>query len=141
MIYILDACALIALFNNEQGADVVDDLMTRCMAGEVELYISVAQLLEVYYDRLHVKGLAFADNFLAEAYASPMHIVDAIPQSHLRVAGRLKVSYDISFADTFACAAAICIPGTLVTADGEFKEIERREAIQLLWLRPTSTKK
>jgi predicted nucleic acid-binding protein len=135
MIYILDACALLALFNNEQGADIVEDLMKRCLAGKIQLYISVVQLLEVYYDRLRVKGLDFADNFLAEAYASPMHIIDTIPQSHLRVAGRLKVSYDISFADSFACATAICIPGTLVTADSELKEVEMCEDISLLWIR------
>jgi PIN domain nuclease of toxin-antitoxin system len=47
--YVLDACALLAQINKESGADVVDDLVERYNAGEIELFINAVQLLEVYY--------------------------------------------------------------------------------------------
>jgi predicted nucleic acid-binding protein len=140
MNYFLDACALISFFNKEPGWDIVADLLKRCEAGEIELFISTAQLLEVYYDRIRIKGVEYANNFLEKAYASPLHIVD-MSKPCLRVAGRLKVSYSISFADSIACATAACIPGTLVTSDYELKPIEQNEAIDFHWIRPPPEKK
>jgi PIN domain nuclease of toxin-antitoxin system len=49
MSYILDACALIAFLDHEQGWEKVDDLITHADAGDILLSMHIANLLEVYY--------------------------------------------------------------------------------------------
>jgi len=56
MIYLLDACALLAIFNDEQGAQKVLDLIEQAKFGTVSLFINIVQLLEVYYDRIYIVG-------------------------------------------------------------------------------------
>jgi PIN domain nuclease of toxin-antitoxin system len=40
MIYILDACALIALLNKEEGKDAVKDILKKAVDEKILLYIS-----------------------------------------------------------------------------------------------------
>jgi predicted nucleic acid-binding protein len=96
MRYILDACAMIAHLDEEPGAEIVDDLIERCEAGEIELFMNAVQVLEVYYDRRRKAGTEKADKILEDIYASPIHIVDQLPESLVREAGRLKTSYKMS---------------------------------------------
>lgn len=48
--YVLDACALIAFFNDEEGAGKVEMILEQAENGEVELYLASINLFEVYYD-------------------------------------------------------------------------------------------
>ena len=51
-------------------------------------------------------------------------------------AGRLKASYKISFADSFALAQTIVSGGELLTSDRhEFEVIEGKEDIRFVWIR------
>ncbi|GHU14927.1 hypothetical protein FACS1894163_00050 [Spirochaetia bacterium] len=50
--------------------------------------------------------------------------------------GRLKASYDISFADSIALGYALVLGQPLITADHhEFDEIEKHEKIIFEWIR------
>ena len=51
-VYVMDACALIAYFNNENGADRVACLLKRALKKEVEIFTSAVNLCEVYYEEL-----------------------------------------------------------------------------------------
>ena len=44
--YLLDACALIALLNDEQGAQRVEGILS----GDAHVYMSAINVLEVAYD-------------------------------------------------------------------------------------------
>ena len=50
--HVLDACALIAYFNDENGASVVEDLL----ASNREIFMSVVNLYEVCYDAARTSG-------------------------------------------------------------------------------------
>ena len=50
-ILVLDACALVALLNNENGADVVADAYTQAEIGEATIVMNRANLLEVCYGK------------------------------------------------------------------------------------------
>jgi PIN domain nuclease of toxin-antitoxin system len=52
--YLLDACALLAYINGEPNAQKVLGLIEQAREGTVRLSMSIVQLLEVYYDRVHV---------------------------------------------------------------------------------------
>ena len=60
MDYVLDACAVIALLNDEGGADTVAALITQAGVGTDRLFMSGIQVLEVYYDRIYVKEIGRA---------------------------------------------------------------------------------
>ena len=46
--YVLDACAIVALFNDEIGANVVDNLLVDAANGLCSLTMNKYSLLEVY---------------------------------------------------------------------------------------------
>jgi predicted nucleic acid-binding protein len=139
-IYVFDACALIALFNEEEGADVVADLIMQSNTREIHIYMSVIQVLEVYYDRIKVKGYDFANTVLQSICASSIEIVDNLSLANIREAGRLKNTHSISLADSIVCAIASCMSAMLVTSDGELKPVEAAEKINFLWFRSPKKK-
>jgi predicted nucleic acid-binding protein len=134
--YVLDACAVIAFLNKEAGAETVANLVKKAEAKEISLYMTSIQALEVYYDRIRVKGRDYADTFLQALYASSIKIIDHVSRSNIRFAGHLKTRYSISLADAIVCAAAYSLSAVLVTGDHhELDTIEKGEDITFFWFR------
>jgi predicted nucleic acid-binding protein len=135
MKYVLDACALIALFNGEEGADVVARLLEEAGRADTGLFMSIIQLLEVYYDRIYVVGAEAAKERAEAIVAGPVSIVDPITYPVMYEAGRLKTKYPISLADAIACATAGSLQATLVTSDHkELEQVEQGENLSFIWL-------
>ncbi|OQX13575.1 MAG: VapC toxin family PIN domain ribonuclease, partial [Desulfobacteraceae bacterium IS3] len=63
-IFVLDACSLIAFFNDEAGADVVEKLLVKAWQNDIELIISIINLLEIYYGIYREDGSDMADRTL-----------------------------------------------------------------------------
>ena len=59
--YVLDACALIALLNKEDGAHNVVALYEKLIDGKAEIIMNKVNLFEVYYGYLKADGEMFAD--------------------------------------------------------------------------------
>jgi len=135
MDYVLDACALIALLNEEAGADTVTELIIRANDGTDRLFISSIQVMEVYYDRIYVKGTEYAETVLESIYASPIIILHDISRNIIKDAARFKTTYSMSFADTFAAATAKSLGAFLVTKDDEMKEAENAGEFSIFWLK------
>ena len=134
--YVLDACAMLAVLANEPGADEVERIYEKAAAGEAVLTMNKLNLLEVYYDFLRSYGKERADIFFKEVKNMPIHIYHEITDAVFTEAGRLKVSYKISLADSIALAQAIVSGGELLTADHhEFDVIEGKEDIRFYWIR------
>ena len=135
--YVLDACALLALLRDEPGADVVADIINAANNGEIDLSMHKANLLEVYYDIYRSVGKGKADEVIAEIKGRPITILSDISDAIFEEAGRLKASYKVSFADTFALATASVTDATLLTADHhEMDTVEQNEqGIKFHWVR------
>jgi len=134
--YVLDACALIALLQDEEGANVVSDALNLAYKGEAEIIMHKANLLEVYYDAYRYRGREQADLMVEEVKKQPIQINTEITSDIFREAGRLKATYKISFADTFALTQAKVFGGVLLTSDHhEFDAIEGKEGIDIGWIR------
>ena len=134
--YILDACALLAAYKQEDGFSVVADLYEDAVNGDTMLSMNMINLFEVYYGLIYEFGIEFANERLREVTESIVEITDlTIPK--LIEAGRLKTTYQISLADAIAIAEAIISKGTLITADHhEMDRVEQSEQnIQFLWIR------
>ena len=134
--YVLDACALIALLRYEQGADIVADALNSANEGKAEVIIHKANLLEVYYDLYRTLGKDKADDILSKIKERPILINAEITDEIFNEAGRLKATYKVSFADTFALSQALASSGELLTSDHhEFNVIEGNEPITFCWIR------
>ncbi|MCL2808600.1 MAG: type II toxin-antitoxin system VapC family toxin [Treponema sp.] len=135
MDYVLDACALITLFNEEEGADLVTELMIKANDGSDHLFINIIQVMEVYYDRIYIKGTEYADKVLESIYTSPITVLHDISREIIKEAARFKTSYSMSLADTFAVATARNLNAFLVTKDDEMKDVEEAGELKILWLK------
>jgi len=136
--YILDACALIALFDDEAGADIVEELIDRAKNNEITLTMNAANLIEVYYDRIREVGTEQADAVIREIYDTfPVSIIETLNPAIVREAARLKALGKMSFADTILVATARYSGATIVTCDHiELEPVERQGHIPFLWIRP-----
>ena len=134
MDYILDACALIAFLNDENEADAVADLFERAERGADRLFMSSVQVLEVYYDRIYIRDIEYADTFLDSLHTSPITILPEITRAIIREAGRFKTSYSMSLADSIAVATAKSLGMVLVTKDPELKAAVEAKEFSVLWL-------
>jgi len=134
--YVLDANALIALLQDESGAEMVSNIINAAYKGDAEIIMHKANLLEVYYDAYRYRGKEQADLMLAEVEKCPIQINAEITDEIFTEAGRLKATYKMSFADSFALAQASICGGALLTSDHhEFDVIEGNESINFFWIR------
>ncbi|GHV05746.1 hypothetical protein FACS1894217_03150 [Clostridia bacterium] len=136
MIYVLDACALIAFLNKEAGDDKVGEVLWGIPQKTCTVVINAVNLSEVYYDTLRRSTPASAKAVFRLLKQAGVVVEDRIDNTFIQEVGRFKTSYKISLADAFALAQAKLSGGTLLTSDHhEFDVIEGREDISFLWIR------
>jgi len=135
-LYILDACALVALLQDEPGADEVAAVFNAANNDEAKIIINKVNLLEVYYDAYRSRGKEQADLMISEMKKRPIEINAEMSDEIFNEAGRLKATYRISLADSIALAQTIAVDGELLSADHhEFDVIEGNEPIRFYWIR------
>ena len=136
--YLLDACALLAFLNDEEGAETVSGLLDQARKMEITLNINAANLIEVYYDCIRIAGNENADATIIEIYNHfPISIIQALTPDIVRKAAHLKARGKMSFADTILVATAHCVGATIVTCDHvELGPVELEKQIPFLWIRP-----
>jgi PIN domain nuclease of toxin-antitoxin system len=137
MNYTLDACALLAFLNDEEGADTIEELLDRAIVGDVFLFMSIINLLEVYYGELRDKGAEVARTVLDMVRQYPITIINTISEYVFFEAARLKAAYKLSLADAIGLGTAIELSAQFVTADHhELEKVEHQEALSFVWLPP-----
>lgn len=128
MIYVLDACAMIAYLRNEAGADVVEtallealiDPATQCVAHSVNL-------CEVFYTFHRDGGERAVADALRDLFAADVMERTDFDQAFWQDAGRLKAGGKVSLADCFALTLTTRTSGTLLTSDHH--ELDRIAAL------------
>jgi len=136
--YLLDACAVLALLDDEKGADVVSGLIDSARRGEITLSMNAANLIEVYYDRIRIYGHELADTIIRGIYEdTPISIIEELNPAIVREAAYFKAAGKMSFADAILVATARYTGATVVTCDHvELGPIEQQKQIPFLWIRP-----
>jgi predicted nucleic acid-binding protein len=132
--YLFDACAILAVLNDEPETEKILDLLERARSGAIRLSMSIVQLLEVYYDRVYVSGTDAARIRVEAILAEPITIIDSISYPVMYEAGRFKTVYSMSLADSIAAATAKSLAATLVTKDSELQGAEKAGEFSVLWL-------
>ena len=135
-LFVLDACALLAVLAMEKGADTIRDLFQKAVDGKIILMMSKFNFLEVYYKIYKAYGKNEADDLFEAMKQMPILIKDILTDEVFKEAGRLKSQYKLSIADSVAVAESIVNEASLVTADHhEIEPIEKAEKIHVAWFR------
>lgn len=131
--YVIDACALIAFLQNEKGGDKLRELFK---APENIFFMHSVNLTEVYYDAVYVSGKEKAQELFETVGKLPIIILWDLDISFIKLVGKYKTSYKISFADCFVLAFAEKEKATVISTDHhEFDIIESAEELSFYWLR------
>lgn len=114
-VFVFDACAFIALLEDEPGAEAVEELLqeptNRCL-------IFAISACEIYYDFLRRGNKEDAESLEPIFTEYGLTLLGELPSDLWKAAGRLKAQWKrVSLADCFALALAIRERGTLVTSD------------------------
>lgn len=131
--YLLDACALIALLNDEPGAQRVEAILS----GDTPVYMSTINTLEVAYDAVRrSKNNEAAAMTLRLVSDANIEILWALTETEWLAAARWKARGRLSLADAIALAIAETRNFKLVSADHhELDPLEAEGLIQVEWLR------
>ena len=114
-LYVFDSCAVVALLQGEPGAELVAGILknsrNRCL-------IHAVNACEVYYDIYRRGGEEDASALEESLTNAGIELVEAIPSTLWRTAGKLKAEWRrVSLADCLAIALALLENGTLLTTD------------------------
>lgn len=132
-VYGFDACALIAYFNQENGADNVESILLQENCSRL---ISMLNVYEVCYDAARVSGLAEGRKLYQDVQRLPLTIVYDIRENVMKEAMYFKISYRVSVADSIALGLAKVKDAALVTADHhEFDSIDHAHDLEFYWIR------
>lgn len=114
---VLDACAVIALVKNEQGADIVEEYL---LNDDYECMIHGVNICEVYYGFFRSESEAFAQEIVYKLQKSGVIIDDDMTMNFWQQVARHEATITrISLADCFALALASRESAVLVTSDRE----------------------
>ena len=132
---VLDAHALMVLFNDEPGADEVEKILLKAESGNPRLLMSVINWGEIYYSIMRGASQESADSKSHEIAGMRIELipVDARDLELIRQAAIFKATKKMSYADCFAAALAKTRDAELVTGDREFKVVEK-ELKKIKWL-------
>jgi PIN domain nuclease of toxin-antitoxin system len=131
--YLLDACALIALLNDESGAEYVDALL----AGDAPVFMSAINVLEVAYDAVRRSGRSETSQQIVHLVSGEgIEIIWSLNEPELMAAARWKARGRLSLADAIALAIAEVRGFRLVSADHhELDPLVAAGLVDVAWIR------
>jgi predicted nucleic acid-binding protein len=130
--YVIDSFALLAYLQKERFAAQVLEIIESAEKGTATLWLSIINYGEVIYITERVLGLETARKTIALIDQLPIEVVEA-DRKLTFAAAHIKANYSISYADAFSAALAIAKDAAVVTADPEFKRIEK--FLDVHWLK------
>lgn len=112
---IFDACAIIAFFRDETGADIVEKYLFN---DQYYCMIHSINICEVYYDFWRSDGESFAENLVKDLQNTGVQIRSDLTGDFWRQVAKYKATIKrISLADCFALTLVNREDGILVTSD------------------------
>jgi predicted nucleic acid-binding protein len=135
-LFVLDSCALIAFFREEEGAKLIAKIFENSTEERSVVYIHKTTIAEVYYDTLRFAGKEEADRILKVLATLPISPAALFDNNFIKRIGYFKVHYKVSFADCFVLALAAVKGAMVVSSDHhEFDEIDKSGVLSFKWIR------
>ncbi len=131
---VLDSFALVVLFLQQKGWEIVSQHLNDAADGQYTHLMSSINFGEVYYSIIRTEGEQYAEAALKAIAEMPIEIIDPTREQVL-AAARLKSKGNISYADCFAAALALEGGLPVLTGDREFEKAEQ-QGVLVEWLPP-----
>lgn len=128
--FVMDSWAVLAYFQDEASADVVEELLADGNA-EQRFLMTVVNMGEVWYTYARRISEEVATKRVEQLALMGIEFVDADRDLTLQAA-RYKAGHPIAYADCFAAALAHRERARLVTGDPEFRKLE--DDLSILWI-------
>ena len=136
--YVLDTSALLALRDDEPGAERVHELLGLAQAHKCVCIASFISLMELMYGVWRDEGEALAQLAYDQCLALPITWVHESPEL-LKAAAAVKAKHQLSLADAWIAATAELSRATLVHKDPAFAALDLPQ--ELLPLKASKPKK
>jgi ribonuclease VapC len=127
---VLDTSAVLALWNNEDGAATVEKVL-RESSQRKPVYLSFMTFMECRYRVWKDHGQSAADELFRSLMHLPVIRVN-VDEALISTASELKARHKISVADSWIIATAITRNATLVHKDPEFDALADRVVMKAL---------
>ncbi len=132
---VLDASALLAMFFGEPGMEKMRELFHKASEADRPVFISAVNWAEVLYRMERKEGKSGCDIARQFEQTTPLEAVP-VDRELAELAAHLKNQHGLGLADAFAAALAKHKKAELLTADTDFKPLERE--IKINWLTSTN---
>lgn len=125
--YLFDTSALLTLWNNEEGADEVEEILR----SNAICYISFMVLMEGRYRLWKNTGKEESDEFTKFLEILPIKRID-FNYSILEKSVEIKATNNLSVCDSWIIATAIDADSILVHKDPEFEQLKKKVKLKTL---------
>lgn len=129
--FILDACAMLAYLNNEDGVEVIGEMLEKGSRNEVKIFITAMDLAEIYHIVLKKEGRDKALKTILLIKNLPVECV-GLDEPLLMLAGEIRVQFPLSLGDALVAAVAKTRKAKIITGDNDFKSLEKE--IECVWI-------
>ncbi len=129
---VLDASALLAMFFGEPGMEKMRELFHKASDADRPEFISAINWAEVLYKMERKFGKTGLETARQFERTTPLEAV-LVDRELAESAAHLKNTHKLGLADAFAAALAKQKKAELITADHEFKSMEKE--IKINWLK------
>jgi predicted nucleic acid-binding protein len=130
--YLFDSHALLAFFQNEEGAEIVAEILHRAVKKGLDRLLCVINLGEIMYVTKRRFGDSKKLEVLARVHQLGLQVL-AVPQNLVFKAAEIRAQYPLSYVDCFALACAMEHSARVVTGNPDFKTIAHLVSID--WIR------
>ena len=121
--YVFDTSALVSFIENESGADHIAELLELAIAHQVEIFVSVISLVELYYISVRSQNKEIAESRQNLIEQWPI-VIEGIDGTYIRSAGHIKARSPMSIADCLIASLAMLKNAILVHKDPESEQIK-----------------
>jgi len=129
---VLDASAMLAMFFGQPGVETMRELFHKASEADHPVFISAVNWAEVLYKMERKHGKAGYETARQFERTTPLEAVP-VDREQAEAAALLKNEHGLGLADAFCAALAKHKKAELVTADHEFKSVEKE--IKIGWLK------
>lgn len=129
--YVLDTSALLTLWNNEEGADLVEHVLR----SDPTVHVSFMSFMEGRYRLWKSVGKEESEEFSQYLSFLPIKRVD-VTDSIFEKAVEIKATSSLSVCDSWIIATAVATDSILVHKDPEFEQVKDKVKLKSLPYKP-----
>lgn len=119
-LYVFDTSALLTLWNDEQGAGLVEDILR----SGAHVCVSFMSCMEGRYRIWKDRGRAESDEFAQYLDLLPLKRIN-LTEAIFEKAIEIKATNNVSVCDSWIAAAAVTSNAVLVHKDPEFEQLKK----------------